>query len=98
MHALGKSGTVHVERADGTRECVLSIPEWEFHWQGAYGLAEPITLHPGDRIIQSCTFDNSASNQIYSGGQLLPAVDVDWGEGTRDEMCMAAFYATLGAP
>lgn len=95
MHALGKSGSLAVARADGGQECMLEIPAWDFAWQGAYAFSEPKTLRPGDRIEQACRFDNSPSHQLVQNGKLLPPVDVDWGEGTRDEMCLAAFYMTL---
>lgn len=95
MHALGSKGSLSVTRADGTKECLLDLPEWDFSWQGAYGFVEPKVVRPGDRIEQACHFDNTAEHQLAHDGMLLPPTDVDWGEGTRDEMCLAAFYLTL---
>lgn len=100
MHQLGRSGRVWVERAassasGGGTECLLEIPRWDFHWQGAYGLVEPRTIFPGDRLGIECHWDNSAANQpIFEGERQLPR-NVEWGEGTLDEMCMAALYVTL---
>ena len=41
-----------------------------------------------------CTWDNSASNQPIIDGVAKEPVDVAWGEGTSDEMCLGGFYAT----
>jgi hypothetical protein len=36
----------------------------------------------------NCQYDNSAKNQpAYQGKQQAPR-DVNWGEGTTDEMCL----------
>lgn len=92
MHGLGTKGKVTIERAGGDDECLLDMPRWDPHWQGAYGLAEPRTLLPGDRIYEECHWDNSAENQPVVGGMRLPPEEVDWGESVRDEMCLGAFY------
>ena len=36
MHVLGKSSRVDLVRSDGTEECLLNVPEWDFNWQGSY--------------------------------------------------------------
>ncbi len=95
MHELGRSGRVWVDRVGGASECLLEIPEWDFHWQGAYGFAAPRTLYPGDRLGIECHWDNSTEHQpVVDGKRQLPR-DVEWGEGTLDEMCLAALYVTL---
>ncbi len=35
-----------------------------------------------------CWWDNSAENQPLVDGVPKPSVDVGWGEGTFDEMCL----------
>lgn len=92
MHLLGTAGKIVLERGDGTDDCLLDIERWDFHWQGAYGLAEPRTIYPGDRIYQECRWDNSAENQPSENGMVRQPVDTYWGEGTYDEMCLGAFY------
>lgn len=82
MHTLGKSATTRLERADGTNACLLDIPSWDFHWQGAYTFEKPIAMDPGDSISIRCTWDNPT------------AADVNWGEGTGDEMCLGTYYIT----
>ncbi len=83
MHQLGQSATLGIKRGGGGEQCLLDIPEWNFHWQGAYQLTQPFVLQPGDDLALSCAFDNPTPNMI------------EWGEGTEDEMCLGVFYYTV---
>jgi hypothetical protein len=94
MHELGTSQISTVRHADGTESCLLDIPDWDFNWQGAYQLIEPVTLRPGDSLDMACTWDNSAANQSVVDGEVLEPADVAWGSGTSDEMCLGGFYVT----
>ncbi|MGK4002464.1 c-type cytochrome [Sorangium sp. So ce1036] len=94
MHTLGRSGRLAIERADGSSECVLDIPRWDFHWQGSYKLAAPKVLNPGDRLSLECRWDNTPENQPLVDGRPQVPRDVVWGEGTTDEMCLGTFYMT----
>lgn len=94
MHELGTSQTSTVHHADGTESCLLDTPDWDFNWQGAYKLVEPVVLGPGDSVEMSCTWDNSAANQPVVDGEVQEPKDVEWGEGTSDEMCLGGFYVT----
>lgn len=94
MHLLGRRGRLDLVRADGTQECLLDIPRWDFAWQGAYALAAPRVLELGDRLRIECEWDNSPENQPVIDGELQAPEDTVWGEGTRDEMCLGAFYLT----
>jgi hypothetical protein len=94
MHAMGSYGKLEIVRADGTHDCVLDIPKWDFHWQLPYSLATPLILNPGDKLAVECHWDNSAENQpIINGVQRTP-VDLNWGVKTTDEMCVGGFYLT----
>lgn len=88
MHGLGTSGKMEIRRAGGEDECLLQIDDWNFHWQGSYGLAAPTVFNPGDKLYLECHWDNSAGNQMG-----VPK-DTWWGEGTGDEMCLGGFYMT----
>jgi hypothetical protein len=88
MHTLGKSGQLSVRRANGSTECVLLVPDWDFHWQSGVQLRQPIRVNPGDQISLNCHFDNSAANQPIVNGIPQPPRAVNWGEGTQDEMCL----------
>jgi len=84
MHTLGTRTKMEIQRRSGARECLLDIPRWDFHWQGAYTLRQPKVVNPGDSIGIECHWDNSAPG----------AVNVNWGEGTGDEMCLGLYYMT----
>jgi hypothetical protein len=94
MHELGSGGTISILRQDGSTECLLDIPRWDFGWQRGYGFKEPTILHPGDRLALECHWDNSPDNQVVVDGEKLMPQDVHWGEGTQDEMCLGVFYIT----
>jgi hypothetical protein len=84
MHTRGTHARAEIQRASGARECLLEIPQWDFHWQGNYTLQKPVQLWNGDRLNVQCHWDNSAPG----------STDRYWGEGTDDEMCLGVFYLT----
>lgn len=83
MHTLGADLTLELERPDST-ECLAHLPRWDFNWQRAYWYETPITVRNGDRLRITCGYDTTTRNE-----------PVAWGDGTRDEMCLAFFYASL---
>jgi hypothetical protein len=87
-HLLGKSFRMELVHADGTTQCLLHIPTWNFHWQGVYTLKTPVAAHAGEQVRVTCEWDNSDANQPIVGGQRAPAREVRFGEGTADEMCI----------
>jgi hypothetical protein len=80
MHLLGDSFSEDVIRADGAHEPMIRLDGWDFGIQLFY--AFPITLHAGDAITTSCTFQNPRDVSARSG------------VGTEDEMCFDFVYAT----
>jgi hypothetical protein len=94
MHQLGKAATLSIARSDGTDDCLLEIPDWEFEWQGGYFFKDPVLLYEGDKLALSCEWDNSAENQPVIDGQVQEPQDVSWGDGTSDEMCLGILYVT----
>lgn len=98
MHLLGKSISAHVVQAEGGEACGLSIPDWDFDWQLTYELPqeERMSVAPGDGVMVTCTYDNTAENQQVIDGEQMEPRDVQWGEGSLDEMCLV--YATLIEP
>lgn len=98
MHALGRSLSSAVERADGTAECLLDVPAWLFEWQQLFSIPveRPVVVEPGDAITLACVYDNSPANQPFDDGVQQAPRDVGWGDGTRDEMCM--LYLSMSRP
>jgi hypothetical protein len=94
LHQLGQATSLEIIRADGSKTCAVDIPKWDFHWQLAYTLKEPIIINPGDQLKVSCTWDNTAANQpVINGTQVTPRTR-NWGARTEDEMCVAGVYVT----
>ncbi len=52
----------------------------------------PVLIQPGDKLGIECEWDNSSENQLMVDGEKLPPKDVQWGDGTADEMCLWIFY------
>ncbi len=94
LHTLGVAAGLEVIRADGARECLLNIPQWDYDWQLQYNLSQAVVVNPQDRIRLWCQFDNSPANQPIVDGEILPPRDVNWGEDTFDEMCLGMLYLT----
>ncbi|MBM4392307.1 MAG: hypothetical protein FJ090_14395 [Deltaproteobacteria bacterium] len=75
MHTYGQTAKLSVTQGDGTEQCLLDIDDWDFNWQRTYVLAEPLTVE-NPTITVECSWDNPTGE------------DLDWGEGTGDEMCL----------
>jgi hypothetical protein len=88
MHVRGFDIQVELNPGTPRSRVLLHIPRWDFHWQDAYYLAQPVTAERGDVIRVSCRYDNSARRQPVVGGRRLGPRYVLWGEGTTDEMCL----------
>lgn len=88
QHLLGTHSKIEIQRGDTQDECLLQVDDWDFHWQGQYELTEPMPFGTGDSIHLQCWWDNSEANQPLVDGVPKQPVDVGWGEGTYDEMCL----------
>src|SRR5690606_9463938 len=86
MHTLGRRALVEVEHTDGSKTCLLDIPDWDFDWQQFYFFDSPrgIPVERGDTVRFSCTWDNTSNREVR------------WGDGTEDEMCIAYAFVTGG--
>ena len=83
MHLLGTDWEVYLERPDGTRENLISIPEWDFNWQGAYYFPKFIVAPFGSVVHAIAGYDNTSENINNPSN---PPQFVAWGENTTDEM------------
>ncbi len=88
MHSLGKSVKLEITRTDGSSQCLLHIPAWDFNWQQAYAFSQPFGLKATDALKITCTYDNTAAKQPVVNGVKQQPRQVGWGENTTDEMCM----------
>jgi hypothetical protein len=105
MHLAGVDEKISLAKADGTNECLLQIPHWDFDWQRRYDYDSAIeklpVISPGDKLQIRCTYDNTLQNpKIVSALQqqnLQAPRDLVLGETTLDEMCLAVMTALYPA-
>jgi hypothetical protein len=83
MHTLGSAAALRIRRKGGGADCLLDIPEWDFHWQQIYRLRQAKPLNAGDNLELECRWNNTTGRDVF------------WGEGTADEMCLGLLYMTL---
>jgi hypothetical protein len=82
VHLRGKSFRYAAEYPDGSREILLDVPAYDFHWQHRYELAEPKRLPAGTVVRCTAVYDNSAENPANPN----PAAAVKSGLRSEDEM------------
>jgi peroxiredoxin len=82
MHMRGAWMKYDAIYPDGRRETLLSVPRFNFNWQTAYKLAEPLRVPAGTILQCSGAFDNSPRNPFNPD----PSKMVRWGQQSWDEM------------
>jgi hypothetical protein len=90
MHRLGKSAAVSLDRGDGAPELLLELPRYDFDWQRMYYFQDRLRFDAGQTLRVRCNYDNSKLNPAVGE---VPK-EVNWGEGTGDEMCVANLYVS----
>jgi peroxiredoxin len=81
-HFRGAASSFVAEYPDGTKETLLSVPQYDFNWQTTYGFSTPKAIPKGTKITHSTTYDNSSLNKANPD----PSIVVHWGEQTWEEM------------
>ena len=87
MHLRGKSFSYEARYPDGRRETLLDVPQYDFNWQTAYQLTEPLALPKGAYLQCVAHFDNSKNNLSNPD----PTRTVPWGDQSWDEMMIGYF-------
>lgn len=82
MHYRGRSFKYEALYPDGSSEVLLNVPQYDFHWQAQYRLAQPKRLPARTTLRVSGTFDNSPENPANPD----PTATVRFGDQTSDEM------------
>lgn len=67
---------------EGASEVLLDVPRYDPWWQEFYRLADPVAIHPGDRLVLTAVFDNSDGNPNNPD----PTAEVTWGWQEWEEM------------
>jgi len=76
---------VQSQHPDGSWDCLLDIPAWDYHWSSWYQLAAPVKFNPGDLLYVECHWDNTAAHQPPVKGVQPAPRDLHW--ATAEEMC-----------
>lgn len=93
MHLLGKKIKVEMTKPGASQpDCLISVDDWDFNWQGTYVLKDPIPAASGSRLKLTTIYDNSTDNPLNPNN---PPKTVRWGEETTDEMSLAFIGFTL---
>ncbi|MFM1768190.1 MAG: hypothetical protein RJA22_719 [Verrucomicrobiota bacterium] len=93
MHLRGSRFTYEAIYPNGSREILLSVPNYIFHWQTLYRLTTPKYLPKGSRIRCVAGWDNTAQNhhlmeeyEASGDSRYLPGSAVGFGEQSYQEM------------
>lgn len=61
-HVRAKDFEYTLVYPDGREQTVLSVPRYDFHWQLAYDLEQPLQVPAGSKLVVSAHYDNSLRN------------------------------------
>ena len=86
MHYFGTKLKIGIVRKDGSRECLLEIPRWDFGWEQPYWFDEPVRFEKGDELYLECQFSNTRAKQPIENGKREEPRDIAWGSENQD-MC-----------
>lgn len=91
MHLLGQNIKSFGVTPAGDTQKYISIPEWEFHWQGFYLFRSLVKVPGGTGIYAKAEYDNTTNNPENPSN---PPKNVSAGESTTDEMMLVYFVFT----
>jgi peroxiredoxin len=92
MHLLGKTAVMSAKVPEGQPFSLIEIGDWDFKWQDAYILKDPVKLPRGTELALEATYDNSEKNPRNPA---RPPVVVRHGQKTTDEMCLGLVAFTV---
>jgi len=81
-HYRATSSDLWIEYPDGKKKLLLTLPRYDFGWQGHYNFAEPIKIPAGSKLIAHYVYDNSKSNPHNPD----PSKKIVWGDQSWEEM------------
>ena len=81
-HYRATSSDLWIRYPDGKEKLLLTLPRYDFGWQGHYNFAEPIKIPAGSKLIAHYVYDNSKSNPHNPDASKT----VVWGDQSFEEM------------
>lgn len=106
-HVICKSWIVYMVIPSGDTIPLISIPHWDFDWQGSYLLTKVIKIPQGAKIYGTVVYDNTVNNpdnpsnppqDVYGNGSMLGEMAqvhvwmMDYEPGDEDIILDSAFY------
>ena len=80
MHKRGRTMTIDFD-ADAGMACGARVDRWDFDWQQAYFLEQPLTVGIDQQMHVQCNWNTMQDTAPIAGGF-----------GTEDEMCLVGLY------
>jgi hypothetical protein len=85
MHARGRKMQVSLTQADGSKQCVADVFNWDFHWQRIYHYdGAPLRLAADTQLDVTCDWTTRDATEPVTPG---------W--GTQNEMCLPGLYVSM---
>jgi hypothetical protein len=81
-HYRATSSDLWIRYPDGKEKLLLTLPRYDFGWQGHYNFATPIPIPAGSKLIAHYVYDNSKSNPHNPDASKT----VVWGDQSFEEM------------
>jgi hypothetical protein len=97
MHLLGRSFKLVLNPGTPQAKTVLDVPNYNFHYQKAYNLAQPIPVTAGEKLQVTCTYDPTLAQELPILRK-APSHFVTWGDGSSDEMCLGLSWISATLP
>jgi hypothetical protein len=97
MHLLGESFKLVLNPGTPEAQTVLNVPNYNFHYQKAYDLADPVHVTAGEPLRVTCTYDPTLAQELPILRKAPPHF-VTWGDGSSDEMCLGLSWISATLP
>jgi Copper type II ascorbate-dependent monooxygenase, C-terminal domain len=97
MHLLGRRFTLILNPGTSRAKTVLSVPNYDFHYQKAYNLNTPVPVKAGEKLQVNCTYDPTLAQELPALRSAPPHF-VTWGDGSSDEMCIGLAWISKQLP
>ena len=81
-HYRATSSDLWIRYPDGKEKLLLTLPRYDFGWQGHYNFVTPVKVPAGSKLIAHYVYDNSKTNPHNPD----PTKTVVWGDQSWEEM------------
>jgi hypothetical protein len=81
-HYRATSSDLWIRYPDGKEKLLLTLPRYDFGWQGHYNFVEPVKIPAGSKLIAHYVYDNSKSNPHNPDA----SKQIVWGDQSWEEM------------